>query len=156
MSKDYLRASIKTEKPILLIDMDGVICDFDKRANELEAIGIKGSKLFRHPEAYKGLEPIAGAIDAWIRLQEKYETYILPCNNNRTPLSRTTFKAMFSNAGYTKQLYLPQTSSQQTLKIQRACANPTYAQKPFPYAVNSNQCSGEIYIAPPEWYISEK
>ena len=59
-------------------------------------------------------------------------------------------------APYTKELYLPQTSSQQTLKIQRACANPTYAQKPFPYAVNSNQCSGEIYIAPPEWYISEK
>ena len=51
MSKDYLRASIKTEKPILLIDMDGVICDFDKRAKELEAIGIKGHKLF-NPDSW--------------------------------------------------------------------------------------------------------
>ena len=60
-------------------------------------------------------------------------------------------------APYTKELYLPKTSSQQTLKIQRTCVNPTYAQKPFPYAVNGNPCnSGVTYIAPPEWYISEK
>ena len=83
---------------------------------------------------------------------EKYETYILPCNNNRTPLSRTTFKAMFSNAGYTKQLYLPQTSSQHTLKVQRKCANPIGSQKPFPFAANNNSgaSSGSTnYIPPP-------
>lgn len=77
MKTDYLRASIKTDKPILLIDMDGVLCDFDKRAAELEKIGIKGSKLFRHESAYKDLEPVPGAIEAWHDLQEKYETYIL-------------------------------------------------------------------------------
>lgn len=73
----WLRASIEITKPIVLIDMDGVICNFDKRAKELEAKGVKRHSLFRHPEAYKDLEPIEGAIDAWISLQEKYETYIL-------------------------------------------------------------------------------
>ena len=73
----WLRASIKIIKPIVLIDMDGVICDFDKRAKELELKGVKGHSLFRHQDAYKNLDPIEGAIDAWISLQEKYETYIL-------------------------------------------------------------------------------
>ena len=72
-----MRASIEITKPILLFDLDGVICDFHKREKELEAQGIKGSKLFSHPTAYKDLEPIPGAIDAWHALQEKYETYIL-------------------------------------------------------------------------------
>jgi 5'(3')-deoxyribonucleotidase len=75
--KDWMRARIEITKPILLFDMDGVICDFSKRANELEDMGIKGSKLFSHPTAYKDLEPITGAIEAWHALQEKYETYIL-------------------------------------------------------------------------------
>jgi 5'(3')-deoxyribonucleotidase len=77
MKKDYLRASIPITKPLVLIDMDGVICDFDKRAKELESIGVKGHSLFRHPDAYRDLEPINGAVDAWHALQEKYETYIL-------------------------------------------------------------------------------
>jgi 5'-nucleotidase len=74
---DHLRASIPITKPLVLIDMDGVICDFDKRAKELEAKGFRGSSLFKHPDAYKDLEPIPGAIEAWNKLQEKYETYVL-------------------------------------------------------------------------------
>ena len=77
MSQPWLRGSIKITKPIVLIDMDGVICDFDKRAKELELQGVKGHSLFKHPSAYKDLEPIEGAIDAWHALQDKYETYIL-------------------------------------------------------------------------------
>lgn len=77
MEKSWLRASIPITKPIVLIDMDGVICDFDKRARELENQGIKGNSLFKHENAYKDLEPIEGAIEAWNKLQEKYETYIL-------------------------------------------------------------------------------
>ena len=82
---------------------------------------------------------------------EKYKIYFLQCNNNNIPLSRTTFKAMFSNAGYTKQLAIPITSSQQTLKIQRKCANPIGSQKPFPFAVNSNTggSSGSTNYTPP-------
>ena len=77
MNQPWLRASIKITKPIILIDMDGVICDFDKRAKELEIQGVKGHSLFRHPDAYRDLEPIEGAIEAWHLLQDKYETYIL-------------------------------------------------------------------------------
>ena len=77
MSQPWLRGSIKITKPIVLIDLDGVICDFDKRAKELELQGIKGQSLFKHPSAYRALEPIEGAIDAWHALQDKYETYIL-------------------------------------------------------------------------------
>ena len=77
MKRDFLRASIPIHKPIVLIDMDGVLCDFDKRKAELEAEGIKGPKLFSHPTAYKDLEPIEGAIEAWHYLQDEYETYIL-------------------------------------------------------------------------------
>lgn len=77
MSKDYLRASIPITKPIVLIDMDGVLCDFDARKAELENVGVKGHSIFKHPNAYKNLEPIEGAVEAWHALQEKYETYIL-------------------------------------------------------------------------------
>lgn len=72
-----LRASIPIHKPIVLIDMDGVLADFDKRRSELESKGIKGEFLFKHPDAYDDLDPIEGAIDAWNKLQDKYETYIL-------------------------------------------------------------------------------
>lgn len=75
--RDYLRASIPIHKPIVLIDMDGVLADFDKRKSELESQGFKGESLFKHPEAYKDLEPIPGAIEAWLELQGEYETYIL-------------------------------------------------------------------------------
>ena len=81
----------------------------------------------------------------------KYTTNINVCNNNKTPLSRTTFKAMFSNSGYTKELYIPQTSSQHTLKIQRKCTNPIGPQKPFPFAANNNSraSSGSTNYMPP-------
>lgn len=75
--KDHLRASIPITKPIILFDMDGVLCDFDKRAKELKEKGVKFQKLFQHPDAYRDLDPIEGAIEAWNLLQEKYECYIL-------------------------------------------------------------------------------
>jgi 5'-nucleotidase len=74
---EHLRINIPITKPLVYIDMDGVLSDFDKRFKELEAQGFKGSSVFKHPEAYKDLEPIEGAIAAWHSLQEKYETYIL-------------------------------------------------------------------------------
>ncbi len=73
----YLRASLKTDKPIVYIDMDGVLADFDKRKKELESQGIKGHSIFKHADAYKDLEPIEGAISAWNALQKDFETYVL-------------------------------------------------------------------------------
>lgn len=77
MAQEHLRINIPITKPLVLIDMDGVLCDFDKRKKELEEKGFKGGSIFKHPDAYKNLEPIEGAIEAWYKLQEKYETYIL-------------------------------------------------------------------------------
>jgi 5'(3')-deoxyribonucleotidase len=77
MSEKHLRGNILITKPVVLIDMDGVLCDFDKRARELEEQGFKGSKLFSHPSAFKELEPMEGAIEAWELLHEKYEPYVL-------------------------------------------------------------------------------
>jgi 5'-nucleotidase len=73
----WMRANIAAKGPIVLIDLDGVLADFDKRAAELEKEGIKGHRLFKHPNAYKDLEPIEGAIEAWNLLQTRFETYVL-------------------------------------------------------------------------------
>ena len=75
--KDFLRASIKTDKSIIYIDLDGVICDFDKRREELLSKGVSPHKIWTHEDAFSDLEPIDGAVEAWNTLQEKYETYIL-------------------------------------------------------------------------------
>jgi 5'(3')-deoxyribonucleotidase len=73
----YLRASLKTGKPVVYIDMDGVLCDFDKRHEKLMSKGINQFQAFNHTLAFKDLDPIPGAIEAWQALQEKYDTYIL-------------------------------------------------------------------------------
>ena len=73
----YLRASLKTGKPVVYIDMDGVLCDFDKRHEKLMSKGINQFQAFNHTLAFKDLDPIPGAIEAWHALQEKYDTYIL-------------------------------------------------------------------------------
>jgi hypothetical protein len=72
---------------------------------------------------------------------------------------------------YTKTIHIPITSSQHTLRIQKRCANPRGAQKPFPYAVNTGtgiQTGGirvgpvgsscgiaPPVLTPPEWYTKE-
>jgi len=61
------------------------------------------------------------------------------------------------NSLYTKRLYQPLDASEQTLRVQRRCADPTGKQKPFPYATNGNSCntSDKYYLAPPKWYTSK-
>jgi hypothetical protein len=86
-----------------------------------------------------------------------------------TSTARFKYNNMASNAPYTKFTNQPLTSSEYTLYIQRGCANPTGATKPFPYAVQTgsgqsaagtsitsfgNACNtSNIYLTPPEWYI---
>jgi len=77
MARDYLRASIKTNKPIVYIDMDGVLADFDKRHEDLLSSGLSKPEAFKHPRAFEDLEPIRGAVEAWQSLQGRFETYIL-------------------------------------------------------------------------------
>jgi len=81
----------------------------------------------------------------------KYVGNIKRCTNSATPLSRTTYNNLASNGAYTKELYIPQTASQYTLRIQRKCTNPLGPQKPFPFAANNNYrgSSGSTnYISP--------
>ena len=54
-----------------------------------------------------------------------------------------------ANAPYTKLIKIPQTSSQHTLHVQRKCANPSPAQKPFPPAVNGDPCNQVIILRAP-------
>lgn len=72
-----LRASIKIEKPILYLDMDGVLCDFDLRHEELLKRGVSKQDAFDHPEAYLDLRPIPDAIPSYHELEKHYEVYIL-------------------------------------------------------------------------------
>ena len=53
-----------------------------------------------------------------------------------------TYNQMASNGPYTKRLGVAMTSAEQTQKIQRKCANPTAAQKPFPYRVQTGVSIG--------------
>ena len=104
---------------------------------------------------------------------EKYEGYIkcvgsANCKNSNS-IIKSTYDNVASNGQYTKQLYQPNPSSQHTLQIQRKCAYPTGAQKPFPFAVQTgsgiltggtrvtnvgSSCgtSQNIYLTPPAWY----
>mgnify|MGYP000365282599 CR=1 FL=1 len=72
-----LLESVGNAKPIVYVDMDGVLCDFDKRHEELMSKGINQFQAFNHAFAFKDLDPMPGAIEAWQSLQEKYDTYIL-------------------------------------------------------------------------------
>jgi hypothetical protein len=69
----------------------------------------------------------------------KYEGYIKRGGPTlcQTSTARFKYNDMARNGLYTKTIKQPITSSQQTLRIQRKCANPLPSQKPFPYAVNT-------------------
>jgi hypothetical protein len=86
-----------------------------------------------------------------------------------TPARGYTMSIQQSNAPYTKTIHQPKDSSQYTLYKQRGCQNPTGAQKPFPYAVQTgtgvlrggtsvtrvaSACNtSNTYLAPPAWYL---
>ena len=101
---------------------------------------------------------------------EKYFGHVVRCSPTLCSTSAAKFKFndMSRNSPYTKNLYQPLLSSQQTTRIQRKCSNPTGAQKPFPFAVQTGTGIGasgtrvanvgsscntsNIYLTPPEWY----
>ena len=89
---------------------------------------------------------------------EKYIGHIVSCGPtdcHTTPARGYKMNIMQSNAPYTKNLYIPQTSGQHTLRIQQRCANPTPQQKPFPYATNGGTCNNShTFVTDPTWYTS--
>jgi hypothetical protein len=107
---------------------------------------------------------------------EKYIGHIVNCGPTDCKTTPALYKytTMSANAPYTKILKQPLTSSQQTLRIQRPCANPKGKIKPFPFAVNGGTGAGGIgvfrgvggssscsnaqiarveFLTPPAWYI---
>ena len=67
-----------TNKKILYIDMDGVLCDFDSKA-AMTPKHVKdkyGDNLHRVPGFYRDLKPLPGAIDAFKKLSKHYDVYI--------------------------------------------------------------------------------
>lgn len=78
----------------------------------------------------------------------KYVGHIVSCGSTgcqTTPARGYTFNIQTANAPYTKNLRIPQTAAQHTLRIQRRCANPTPAQKPFPGPTNGDSCNNSLY-----------
>lgn len=72
---------------------------------------------------------------------ERYKNYFKQCgpfNCNITPAHGYTFNLQQGSAPYTKDLRIPQTSSQHTLRIQRKCADPLPWQKPNPGPTNGD------------------
>jgi len=93
-----------------------------------------------------------------------------PLGCHLTPAKLKSFSTISSNAGYTKDLTIPQTSSQYTLQVQRRCQNPVGFQKPFPFRVPGNQNTNAgaginytppailtpVYFTPPAWYTQQQ
>jgi hypothetical protein len=83
---------------------------------------------------------------------EKYVGHIVNCGSTgcqTTPARGYTFNIQQANAPYTKNLHIPQTSSQHTLRIQQKCANPRPDQRPFPPATNGRICGGKNQVVLP-------
>ncbi len=74
------------EKEIVYVDMDNVLVDFPWGIDQLSEETKKkyGDELDEIPGFFSDLPPIDGAIDAFYKLREHYDTYILstaPWNN---------------------------------------------------------------------------
>jgi len=91
-----------------------------------------------------------------------------PTGCSTTNAKYPSYNILSSNAGYTKTLGIPQTSSQYTLQVQRKCSNPVGPLKPFPFATNGGSAGAsntrtfgppppvltQNFLTPPDWYWS--
>jgi len=68
--------NIKLKGPIVYVDMDGVICNFSKKFNELK-MTMSEHAAMASEGLFENLEPISGAIEAVYAISELYEVYFL-------------------------------------------------------------------------------
>jgi 5'(3')-deoxyribonucleotidase len=93
----------KVGKKVMWVDMDGVVCDFEKIAAKwAEAAGITmkefiDSKMYRKPNFYIEMEPMPGAIEALKELGEKYEVRLLSAPSWSAPTSFTEKRLWIEN-----------------------------------------------------------
>ena len=76
-------------KPIIYVDMDGVLCDYMASARA----SLKHTPEIGYPQAQFGffanMPPMPGALEAYMFLHENFETYILTRPSVLNPLSYT-------------------------------------------------------------------
>ena len=64
-------------KKRIFIDMDGVLCDYDKKAASTpQYLKDRYNDCHGIPGFYRDLEPLPGALDAWHYLFDNYDVYI--------------------------------------------------------------------------------
>jgi 5'-nucleotidase len=73
----WMRASLKSDKELLYVDMDGVLCNFDKAKEEWIKAGNKPNSLYAIDGFFTTLEPIKDAIESIELLEQYYDVYIL-------------------------------------------------------------------------------
>jgi 5'(3')-deoxyribonucleotidase len=75
------------KKKILYVDMDGVLCNFDKALNEQVPADRQehNGKYTAVPGFFLGMEPMLGAIEAFEKLSRVYDIYILSTGPWSTP-----------------------------------------------------------------------
>jgi len=75
--KSYLRSHIEITKPIVYIDLDGVLANLEANVAKMKAKGVKDHLIYSSVETFRDAKPIDGAVEAFKKLQKKYEVYIL-------------------------------------------------------------------------------
>lgn len=82
---------------IIYIDMDGVLADYDKAFAEVRSAQPEVNYPQSLPQFFENLEPIDGAIDAYFKLCQEHDVYILTAPSNRNPLSYTEKRLWIEN-----------------------------------------------------------
>lgn len=71
----WLRATLKNDKPTLFVDMDGVMCNFEKAKAAYVEAGGKPNGVYKDESFFATMEPIEGAIEAVKELDKSYDVY---------------------------------------------------------------------------------
>ena len=77
MKKDVSRGSLKTDKEIVYIDMDGVLCDYGAFLEKMTSKGMNKFQVFKMLGVFEDLNPIQGAVNAFHLLDQYFDVYIL-------------------------------------------------------------------------------
>ncbi len=81
--KDPVYGYLENPRELIFIDMDGVLADAEAGMDKwslklgLSTRELFDKKFYHMPGFYRNLPPMAGAVDAFIRISNNYEVYIL-------------------------------------------------------------------------------
>jgi len=72
-----MRESLKTDKSIIYIDMDGVLVNYQEHLDEMLAKGMNQFQIYKMKGVFENLKPMPGAISAFNSLALYFDVYIL-------------------------------------------------------------------------------